>query len=249
MNSEINIYHKNNLEVLNELPDSCINLIYSDVLHGTGKDFGDFKDLKPIKSEIYDFYLPRIKEFWRVMSDKSQIYLQCDYRINHWLRDMLDQVFGYENFRNEIIWNYNSAPRKKGCFSNRHDTILRYSKSNIFTFNDDLVREPYELSAPRGYEKEKYYHPLGKVMSDVWQINMLGQNDKKERCGYATQKPYALIERIVKSSSLEGDLVGDFFLGSGTTALVCRDLNRRFIGCDISEKAVKITKQRLGLAK
>ncbi len=181
----------------------------------------------------------------RVLTNNGQIYIQCDYRIIHWVRCILDDVFGYENFRNELIWHYNSAPKKKNCFGYRHDNILRYSKSDLFIFNDAEVREPYSLSAPRGYEKEKYYNPLGKVMGDVWQINMLGQNDKTERVGYATQKPEALIERIVKSSSNEGDLVADFFAGSFTTAAVCAKLNRNFIGCDISDKAVEIGRKRL----
>lgn len=157
----------------------------------------------------------------------------------------MDDVFGYHNFRNEIIWHYNSAPRKKNCFGYRHDTILRYTKSDTFTFNDDKVREPYSLTAPRGYEKEKYYNPLGKVMGDVWQLNILGQNDKTERVGYATQKPEALLERIILSSSNEGDTIGDFFLGAGTTAVICKKFKRNFVGCDINPASIEITNKRL----
>jgi site-specific DNA-methyltransferase (adenine-specific) len=240
-----NISQSDNLIFLNTLQSDSVDLIYSDILYGTGKKFKDFKDLSSHKDVIYEFYYPRIQEMCRVLKSSGSIYLQMDYRINHWIRDILDSTFGYNNFRNEIIWHYNSAPRKKGCFGNRHDTILRYSKSDIFTFNDDVVREPYALSAPRGYEKEKYYHPLGKVLGDVWQINMLGQNDKTERVGYDTQKPLSLMDRIIKASSNEGDLVADFFLGSGTTAVSAIKLGRNFVGCDISEKAINITKNRL----
>jgi DNA modification methylase len=128
-------------------------------------------------------------------------------------------------------------------FGKRHDVILRYTKSDNYKFNPP--REPYSLSAPRGYEKEKYYHPEGKVIGDVWQMNILGQNDKKERVGYDTQKPKQLIERIITSSSDEGDTIADFYLGSGTTALVAKELNRNFIGCDINLKAIELTNQRL----
>ncbi len=234
---------KDNLEFMKEIPDSSIDLIYSDVLFGTGRKFKDYQDLKPLKSDIYEHYVPRIMEMKRVLKSTGTIYLQMDTKINHWIRCIMDDIFGYEHMRNEIIWYYNTAPRKKSDFGKRHDIIYRYSKSDKYTFNP--IREPYSLSAPRGYEKEKYYHPDGKVIGDVWQLNILGQNDKTERVGYDTQKPKALIERIIKASSNEGDLVADFYLGSGTTAVVCKELNRKFIGCDINPKAIEITNKRL----
>src|SRR5574344_1720772 len=232
-----------NLELMAEIKDNTIDLIYCDILYGTGRNFGDFKDLKPIRSEIESHYLPRLKEMYRILKDTGSIYLQMDARINHWMRILMDEVFGYDNFRNEIIWFYNSAPRKKNCFGNRHNVILRYSVSDNFVFN--AIREPYSLTAPRGYEKEKYYHSEGKVIGDVWQINILGQNDKKERTKYATQKPEELISRFVLTSTNEGDVVADYYLGSGTTAKVCQELNRNFIGCDLNPKAIEITKARL----
>jgi len=155
----------------------------------------------------------------------------------------MEDIFGYDNMRNEIIWNYNTAPRKKLDFGKRHDIIYRFTKSNNYKFNP--IREPYAKSAPRGYAKEKYYHKDGKVIGDVWKMNILGQNDKKERVGYDTQKPKELIDRIIRASSDEGDLVGDFYLGSGTTAVVCKELKRNFIGCDINQKAIELTKKRL----
>jgi DNA modification methylase len=239
----LNIKLQDNLDLLKSLDSDSIDLIYSDILYGTGRDFGDYRDLKSNKKDIEDHYIVRINEMKRVLKNTGQIYLQMDYRISHWVRCILDDIFGYDNFRNEIIWSYNSAPRKKNCFGHRHDTILRYSKSDNFTFNE--IREPYSETAPRGYEKEKYYNSEGKVIGDVWNINILAQNDKTERCGYATQKPEKLIERIILSSSNECDTVADFYLGSGTTAVVCKKLNRSFIGCDISEKAIQITNKRL----
>ena len=234
-----------NLEFMKSIEDESIDLIYCDILFGTGRKFKDYQDLKPIKSEIDEHYIPRIKEMYRVLKNTGTIYLQMDTKINHWIRCILDDVFGYHNMRNEIIWSYNTAPRKKNDFGKRHDVILRYTKSDVYTFNP--IREPYSLSAPRGYEKEKYYHSDGKVIGDVWTMNILGQNDKTERVGYDTQKPKSLAERIIKSSSNEGDLVGDFYLGSGTTAVACFELNRKFIGCDISQRAIDITKSRIDI--
>jgi site-specific DNA-methyltransferase (adenine-specific) len=237
------IYHSDNLDLLKSLPDNYVDLIYSDILYGTGKRFNDFQDLKPNKTIIYEHYVPRFTEMYRVLKNTGLIYIQMDSKINHWIRCILDDIFGYDNFRNEIIWSYNSAPRRKNDFGSRHDTILRYSKSDSYTFNP--VREPYSLTAPRGYEKEKYYHPDGKIIGDVWNINILGQNDKKERVGYATQKPLELLERIIVSSSGEGDLIADFYLGSGTTVVAAKKLNRRYIGCDNNLDAIEITSSRL----
>lgn len=242
---ECRIEKSDNLIFMKSIDSDSIDLIYCDILFGTGRKFKDFKDLNPNKEQVFDFYVSRISEMERILKPTGTIYLQMDWRIVHWIRCVMDDVFGYNNFRNEIIWYYNSSPRKSQSFSNRHDNILRYSKSEKFKFNDLTVREPYSLTAPRGYEKEKYYNPKGKIMGDVWKLNILGQNDKKERVGYDTQKPKSLAKRIIEVSSDEGDLVGDFFLGSGTTAVVCKELGRRFVGCDSSEKAIKITNQRL----
>lgn len=235
------IYCKDNLELLKELNDNSIDLIYSDILYGTNRNFGEYIDISI--NEVEEHYIPRIKEMYRVLKNTGTIVLQMDPKISYKLRYILNDIFGEENFRNEIIWAYNSAPRKKGCFGFRHDVILRYSKSNEFTFNE--IREPYSLTAPRGYAKEKYYNPDGKVLGDVWNIPILGQNDKTERTGYPTQKPLQLVNTIINYMSNEGDLVADFYLGSGTTAESCLINNRHFIGCDISENAVNICKNRL----
>jgi len=237
------IFCQDNIELLKTLPTESIDLIYSDILFGTGRKFKDYQDLKPIKSEIEKHYIPRISEMHRVLKSTGTIYIQMDTKINHWIRCIMDDIFGYDNMRNEIIWHYNTAPRKKFDFGKRHDIILRYTKSDTYTFNP--IREPYSLSAPRGYEKEKYYHPEGKVIGDVWQINILGQNDKSERVGYDTQKPKKLLERIILSSSNPGDLVADFYAGSHTTGEVALELKRRYIGCDINPKSKEIGEKRL----
>lgn len=243
--NNLKLYHCDNLQCLESLSDNSVDLIYSDILYATGKKLNDFIDLKPIKSEVEKHYIPRFQEMHRVLSETGTIYLQMDWRINHWIRCLMDDIFGYSNFRNEIIWSYNSAPRKKACFGNRHDTILRYSKSDEFTFNESEVREPYALSAPRGYEKEKYYNPDGKVMGDVWTINILGQNDKTERIGYDTQKPKKLIDRIIRVSTKPGDTVADFYAGSHTTGECALLLDRNYIGCDNTERSFELAQQRL----
>ena len=152
--------------------------------------------------------------------------------------------------RNEIIWYYNSAPRKKKDFGKRHDTIFRYSKTKDYYFNANskYIRQKYSATAPRGYEKEKYYNPLGKIMDDVWKINMLGQNDKTERCGYDTQKPKALLYPIIDSSCPKNGVFADYFCGSGTSLVVAKDLEiQTIIGCDISQQAITICKKRLNV--
>lgn len=234
---------QDNLNFLKTIESESVDLIYSDILYGTGRKFTDYQDLKPDKKIIEEHYIPRIQEMYRVLKSTGTIYLQMDTKINHWIRCIMDDIFGYDNFRNEIIWHYNTAPRKKLDFGKRHDIILRYTKSDSYKFNP--IREPYSLTAPRGYEKEKYYHPEGKVIGDVWQMNILGQNDKKERVGYDTQKPIDLVKRIIQASSDENDLVADFYLGSGTTAVCCKQLNRNFIGCDINSRAIELTWDRL----
>lgn len=234
-----------NLKFLLDLEGDSVDLIYSDILYNTGRKFEDFDDDLGSPMEAIDWYRPRLIEMKRILKDTGTIYLHCDYRLVHYLKVEMDNIFGIDNFRNEIIWHYNSAPRKKKDFGGRHDSILRYTKTSEYTFNVDEVRVPYSESAPRGYAKEKYYNKLGKVMGDVWEINIIGQNDKTERVGYSTQKPKELLEIMIKASSNQGELVADFFGGSGTTGVVAKELNRNYLLCDISDKAVNISRERL----
>jgi len=243
-----------NLELMAEIEDNTVDLIYCDILYGTGKDFMDYKDLYPIREIIEEHYIPRIKEMHRILKDTGSIYLQMDYRISHWVRLILDDVFGYGNFRNEIIWYYKTLKNKNSAFKEKHDNILYYSKSNKFIFNDNEIRIEYADATKRRYKRAKAgfikgeLRIDGKIPDDVWNDCYLKNNQfTRESVGYATQKPKTLIERIIKASSNKNDLVADFYLGSGTTAEVCKDLNRNFIGCDISSKAVEIAKQRCEL--
>lgn len=239
------VHCEDNLSLIKRIKSEYIDLIYCDVLYNTGQKFDDFNDDLGTVDEAIEWYRPRFVEMRRTLKNTGNVYIHCDYRLSHYLKILMDEIFGIEQFRNEIIWYYNSAPRRKNSFSSRHDTILRYSKTNNFYFDDSKIREPYSKTAPRGYEKEKYYDPLGKVMGDVWQINILGQNDKRERINYATQKPKELLYPIIVSSSKEGDLVADFFCGSGTTGVVAKQNRRNYLLCDINPKAVEITQNRL----
>lgn len=236
-----------NLSFIKELPDNSIDLIYNDILYNTGNKFEDYDDNLGTPLEAIDWYRPRFLEMKRVLKDTGLIYIHCDYNLSHYIKIELDSIFNIDNFRNEIVWYYNSAPRKKKDFGCRHDTIFRYSKTDNYYFNEDskYVRQPYSETAPRGYEKEKYYDARGKVLDDVWKINILGQNDKTERVNYSTQKPLELLRIIIDSSCPKNGTVADFFCGSGTTLVAAKELKRKYIGCDINAKAIDVTKERL----
>lgn len=244
----VNLYCEDNLNILRNLSEESIDCIYCDVLFNTGKNMKDFDDnLGNIKSAI-EFYEVRFREMKRVLKNSGTLYIHCDYNLSHYIKVLLDKIFGIKNFRNEIIWYYNSAPRKKKDFGKRHDTIFRYSKSDKYYFNDQstYIRQAYSPTAPRGYEKEKYYSPLGKIRDDVWKINMLGQNDKSERTGYATQKPMELLYPIIDSSCSKDGTFADFFCGSGTSLVVAQKLGiKNIIGVDINQYAIDITQKRL----
>lgn len=222
-----------NLELMKQIDDNSIDLIYCDILYGTGKNFKDYQDLKPQRDIIEEFYIPRIKEMYRVLKDNGSIYLQMDWRISHWIRCILDDVFGHKNFINEIIWKYGLGGSGNREFAKKHDNILFYTKSKNYTFN--LQYEPATSNMMKGKMKK---------MTDVWDVPALN-NMAKERVGYDTQKPKELIERIIKASSNEGDIVADFFCGSGTTGVVAKELNRSYILCDINPKAVEISENRI----
>jgi site-specific DNA-methyltransferase (adenine-specific) len=257
----IDIRLSDNLELMAEMQDNTVDLIYCDILYGTGKDFMDYKDLYPIREIIEEHYGPRIKEMHRILKPTGSIYLQMDYRIVHWVRCIMDDVFSYSNFLNEIYWDKNVVKNNtKNKFTNATDTIILYTKTKNYTFNpqyeniiskstlnefkyndnEELVRmartRDYKV---KGRTEIKLKDYKGRLCNNIFNIA------KRFKQVYATQKPKSLIERIIKASSNEGDLVADFYAGSFTTAEVCKDLNRNFIGCDISEKAVQIGKARV----
>ena len=257
----IDIRLSDNLELMAEMQDNTVDLIYCDILYGTGRKFKDYQDLKPKREIIEEHYIPRIKEMHRILKDTGSIYLQMDNKINHWVRCIMDDVFGYGNFLNEIYWDKNVVKNNtKNKFTNSTDTIILYTKTKNYTFNpqyENIIskstlnefkyndnQELVRMARTRDYKTKgkkeiKLKDYKGRLCNNIFNIA------KRLKQVYATQKPKALIERIIKASSNEGDLVADFYGGSFTTAEVCKDLNRNFIGCDISEKAVQIGRARV----
>ena len=141
-----------NMELLKSQPDESVDLIYCDILYGTGRNFGDYQDLKPKRDIIESHYLPRIIEMKRVLKQNGSIYLQMDYKISHWLRILMDDVFGYENMINQIIWNYQRWANSTKNFTRQNDHILFYSKSKDYTFNNQ-----YEPFSDKSKHKGKRY--------------------------------------------------------------------------------------------
>jgi site-specific DNA-methyltransferase (adenine-specific) len=181
---------------------------------------------KPMMAYL-TYMAQRIIEMYRVLKSTGSIYLHCDPTASHYLKILLDFIFGKNNFRNEIVWCYRGGGSPKNDFGRRHDIVYRYAKSKNLTFNADAIRIPYQAEGigrkddsmwgrHKGTEKIYKPHPLGKIPEDWWQIDILNANDP-ERTGYPTQKPLALLHRIIKASSNEGDMVLDPFCGCATT--------------------------------
>ena len=203
-------------------------------------------------SMIYE----RLRLIKSLMSIDGTIYVHCDWRLSGSMRLVLDEIFGEKNFRNEIIWAYTAASNITKDFPKKHDTIFRYTVSENYTFNKDEIRIPYaEGSLDRANRKVKPVAGMkfdkiklnqeGKVPEDWWTDIQRSARYPGENLGYPTQKSEKLLERIIKASSNEGDLVGDFFCGSGTTLAVSEKLNRKWIGSDLGKFAIHTSRKRL----
>jgi site-specific DNA-methyltransferase (adenine-specific) len=206
----------------------------------------------------------RINEIHRVLKPTGSFYLHCDPTAGHYLKIMLDAVFcGHGGaFKNEIVWSYKRYTAKSKKFQSLHDTVFWYTKSSDFTFNE--IREEYgdksgkmdshykldedgkwfRWQKRKGREPYKIYLSDGRRVGDVWEIPIINAS-AKERLGYPTQKPEALLERIIKASSNEGDVVLDAFCGCGTTVAVAQRLGRKWIGIDISYHSISLIEKRL----
>jgi DNA modification methylase len=202
---------------------------------------------------------PRLVELRRVLKAAGSIYLHCDHTASHYLKIVLDATFGAKNFLNEIVWHYqtSSGAPKKTLIRN-HDTIFRYSRGPARNVTWNPPREPWPESTLKKWQRDEegriyhihndtgmryYIDPNGKLMDDVWDITLAARSS--ERLGYPTQKPEALLERIILASSNEGDLVLDPFCGCGTTVCAAQKLGRRWIGIDITHLAIGLMKRRL----
>lgn len=196
-----------------------------------------------------EMLFPRLYLMKELLSEKGSIYVHLDYRTVHYVKILMDEIFGRDNFMNEVIWSYKSGGASKKQYSRKHDTILVYKKGKDYIFNPQKEKsynrgfKPYRFKGVEEFEDELGWHTLVNL-KDVWQIDIIGRTSK-ERVGYGTQKPEELLERIILSSSNEDSIVADFFAGSGTTGIVAEKLNRRWIMGDKGDLSGSTINKRL----
>ena len=263
------IFKGDNLPILKSIPSESVQLIYIDPPFNTGRtqsrgtttttrtDEGNRVGFKGKRYEVvretvlsYDdefedfwsFLEPRLEEAWRLLNETGTLYLHLDYREAHYAKVLLDALFGRECFLNEIIWAYDYGGKSKNKWPSKHDTILVYVKDPAkYYFNSTEVdREPYMapgLVTPEKVEK-------GKLPTDVWWHTIVSPTGK-EKTGYPTQKPKGILRRVIQASSKPGDLILDFFAGSGTTGAVAAELGRNFILIDQNPESIEVITKRL----
>lgn len=262
-----------------------LKLIYIDPPFAVGADFGfnieingekaekkqsiieeiAYRDTwgKGISSYLSMMY-ERLKLMHNLLAEDGSIYVHIDWRVASYMRMLLNDIFGDENFRNEIIWHYDIGTAPKTDFKRKHDNILRYVKSSNKILFNPIIIPPKNLDRydqtdsdgrqfmVRGDTGKLVYADEGQIEDDVWTFykgdflrTLNSMSDERRQIGYPTQKPEALLERIIKASSNEGDLVADFFCGSGTTAAVAEKLGRKWIAADLGRFAIHTTRKRL----
>jgi site-specific DNA-methyltransferase (adenine-specific) len=264
------IYYGDNLPYLKRIPDESIDLIYIDPPFNTGKSQGRTR-IKTVRAEdgqgdrtgfggesyktielghsayadafddFHAFLLPRLREAHRLLKPTGSLYFHIDYREVHYCKLLLDDIFGRDNFINEIIWAYDYGGRSKKRWPAKHDNILFYAKdAKQYTFNyEEVERIPY--MAPGLVSKEK--QERGKFPTDVWWHTIVATNGK-EKTGYPTQKPMGVLRRVLQASANPGDVVLDFFAGSGTTGEAALERGCSFILMDENEEAIRVMKKR-----
>ena len=256
------IYCGDCLVKLKDIPDDSIDLIYIDPPFSSNRNYvafwqeqekRHFEDRFENVRAYIDYMTPRLKELYRVLKSTGSFYYHCDWHASHYIKGLLDSdyLFGYPNFRNEIIWSYKTGGVSKRWFARKHDSILFYTKSSKYNFNVQYYkswqRKKYNYSEkyPEYYdEKEKRWYHLA-VCRDVWDDIYVIGTENKERLGYPTQKPESLLKRIIKVSSNEGDIVLDAFCGCGSTLIAAQREKRRWVGIDISPTACRVMANRL----
>lgn len=248
------IYIRRNPLVRKAIKDAEQTLDNSEMKEFEEKMYGDIWDKERYLNWMYE-NLMAIKS---VMSETASIYVHLDYHIGHYVKILMDEIFGEENFRNEIVWCY-YGPGSPGMknFNKKHDTIFWYSKGNDYVFNDQDIRIAHNEKTidnfksgleGSGFVSDNYDLDVkGKIPEDWWEMAIAGRfpKDGVKRVDYATEKPWALLERIIKASSNEGMLVADFFGGSGVTATVAHKLGRRFIHGDVNINSLQTARDRL----
>jgi len=262
------IYCGDCLLKLKEIPDDSIDLIYIDPPFSSNRNYvafwqeqekRHFEDRFENVTAYLDYMLPRVKELHRVLSPKGSFLYHCDWHASHYVKVLLDRddLFGYSNFQNEIVWYYRGAGISPRRFGRRHDIILFYSKSRDWYFNPDPARQPYAQATI-----ERFSHYIGNVRDGkdygVQQLNPKGKHpddvitdiqpeapSSRARRGYPTQKPLPLLDRLIKCYSKDGGIVLDAFCGCGTTIIASQILKRKWIGIDISPTACRVMAKRL----
>lgn len=269
----MSVIHGDCKDILHNMPSESIDMIYLDPPFFTQKVHNQknrnndaaysFDDCWDSLNHYLSFMKERLLECHRVLKTNGNIFLHCDKNASHYLRMVLDDVFGMGNFRNEIIWSYKRWTSSKAALQSQHQTIYFYGKSRCSKFNilytdysastnvDQILQErERDANGKSVYKKnqqgeivwgkEKKGVPLG----DVWEIPYLNPK-ANERIGYPTQKPILLLERIIEISTNTNDIILDPFCGSGTTLVAAKLLDRRFVGIDISGEACKIARERI----
>ena len=253
-----------NLEVMERLHSAwgpCLDFIFADPPFFSGRTYrspsggapSGFQDRWPGGLDSYLAWLgKRFQVMWELLSDTGTMMVHLDAHAVHYVKVELDRIFGRDHFLNEIIWHYTGGGRSKRYFSRKHDNLLWYRKGKKWTFQIDAVRVPYRKSS--GYARSgivsargKRYlpNPLGTPIDDVWNLPMVNPLSR-ERTGYPTQKPESLLNCILQGCTQPGDLVADFFCGSGTTGVAAQRLARRWILCDDSPGAISVCRDRIG---
>ena len=266
--NQANIYFGDNMDVLKEIESGSVNLVYVDPPFNTGK-IQSRKRIETVRSEdgdrtgfqghtyktkvigeqsffdIYDDYIrflrDRIEETERVLTSDGSFFLHLDYREIHYAKVMCDEVFGRESFINEIIWSYDYGGRSKSRWSAKHDNILWYAKDpKNFTYRyDDIDRIPDMAPGLVGAEKAA----TGNTPTHTWCHTLVSPNGK-EKTGYPTQKPLGIINRIIRVHSNPGDVILDYFAGSGTTGIAALAERRKAILVDNNRQALEVMCKR-----
>ncbi len=266
------IIQGDSLKILKEITEKSVDLVYLDPPFFTQEEQSlsskanviySFNDKWNNMDTYLNFIQERLLECKRILKDSGSIFLHCDRNASHYLKILMDKLFGITNFQSEIIWSYKRWSNSKKGLLNAHQIILFYSKTKDFKFNkiytnySETTNIDQILQARVRNKNGKSVYKIdnngeivigqskkGVPLSDVWEIPFLNPK-AKERTGYPTQKPIILLEQILKLVTDENDLVVDPFVGSGTTVVAAKMLNRKYIGIDKSQEAITLTKDRL----
>jgi DNA modification methylase len=255
------VFHADNREWLRAQADRRADLIYVDAPYGTGRGRSGRQAQHTFHdswsgsiTRFIEFLADRVEQCHRILKLSGSIYVHLDWHAVHYAKVMMDEVFGARNFLNEIIWSYRTGGNCRQWFPRKHDTLLLYARQlgqhtlhpiregrfRTDGLNYDVDGRPYTTTL----KGRVYFDPRGPLSTDVWELPFLS-TVSAERTGYPTQKPEALLRRVIGASSNVGDVVMDPFCGSGTALVVAKQMGRRWVGCDSNRAAVELTRRRL----